>query len=105
MGYSWQSQKRTQLFSNRLELIQICLVLGLILHLLLDALQNPDRGGVVVHAARRTERRLDDGGRGHEVVREAVVQPALDLEEVLRRLEKVHVALRERLERLLVMCV
>lgn len=94
--------EHTQLFPNRLELIQIRLILSLILDLLLDALKNPDRGGVVVHAARRTERRLDDGRRGHEIVRKAVIQSALDLEEVLRGLEKVDVALRERLERLLV---
>ena len=79
--------------------------MSLILDLLLDALKDPDSGGVVIHAARRTERRLDDGGRRYEVVRKAVVQSALDLEKVLCGLEEVDVALRERLEGLLVMCV
>ncbi|TFY75705.1 hypothetical protein EWM64_g8305 [Hericium alpestre] len=41
---------------------------------------------------------------GHKVVREAIVEPALDLEQVLRRLEEVDVALGERLECLLWVC-
>ena len=66
-------RERTQLFPNRLEFIEIRLVLSLILDLLLDPLKNPDRGRKVVHTARRTERRLDDGRRWHEIVRKAVI--------------------------------
>jgi hypothetical protein len=87
--------KRTQLFPNWFELIQICFVLILVLDLLLNALKNSHRSGVVVHTARRSERGLDNGGCRHEVMRKAVIQSALDLKEVFCRLEEVDVALRE----------
>lgn len=48
------------------------------------------------------ERSLDDGRCRDEIVREAVVKAALELEEVLDGLEEGDVALREGLERLLV---
>jgi hypothetical protein len=99
-----ETGKRTQLFPNRFEFIQIRLVLSLILHLFFDTLKNPDRGRIVVHPSGRTNGRLDDGGCGYEIVRKAIVQSALDLEQVLGSLEKVDVALGEGFERLLVLC-
>lgn len=73
----------TQLGNNRLELFQISLVLSLVLHLFLDALQDPDGRGVVVHLSRRLQRALDDSRGGDEIVGETVVQPSLELEDVL----------------------
>ena len=92
--------RRTELLAEGLELIEVSLVLLLVLDLLLDALEDTDGGRVVVDAAGSADGSFDDSGGGNEVVGEAVVEAALDLEEVLRGLEELHVALGEGLERL-----
>ena len=94
-------RKRTKLLAERLELIKVLLILLLVLNLLLDALKHPDCGRVVVHATGGTNSGFDDGGGRDKVVGETVVEAALDLEEILSRLEEVDVALREGLKRLL----
>lgn len=93
--------KRTQLLPNRLQLIQIRLILRLVLHLLLNPLKDPHRRRVVVHPPSCAERGLADRGGRDEIMSEAVVQTALDLEQVLGIVEEIDVALGERLERLL----
>ena len=94
-------RRHTKLLPEGLQLVKVRLVLLLVLHLLLDALEDADGGSVVVHATGCTDGGLDDRGCGNKVVGEAVVETALDLEQVLGRLEEVDVALREGLERLL----
>jgi hypothetical protein len=94
----------TKLLTNGLELIHVHLVLLLVLDLLRDALEDADGGGVVVHPARGTEGCLNDRGCRHEIVGEAVVEPALDLEQVLGGAEEGDVALGELFEGLLAVC-
>lgn len=93
--------KRTQLLPNRLQLIQIRLILRLVLHLLLNPLEDPDRRRVVVHPPSCAERGLADRGGRDEIMSEAVVQTPLDLEQVLGIVEEIDIALGEGLERLL----
>jgi hypothetical protein len=90
----------TQLLQDRAELGQISLVLPLVLHLLLDTLQDPDGRGVVVALARCPERRIDHFGGGHEIVRKAVVEPTLQLKQVGAGSKKDPVPLVEGVERL-----
>lgn len=73
----------TQLGNNRLQLVQISLVLSLVLDLLLDTLQDPDSGRVIVDLSGRPQGSLDDRGRGDEIVSETVVQASLELKDVL----------------------
>lgn len=70
----------------------------LVLHLLLDTLEDTDGGRVVVHAPGGADGSLNDGGCRNEIVGEAVVETTLNLEEILGRLEEVDVALREGLK-------
>lgn len=94
----------TELLPERLKLVKVRLVLLLVLNLLLDTLEDPDCSRVVIDTAGSADGRLDDRGGGDEIVREAVVEAALDFEKVLGRLEEVDVTLVERLERLLSVC-
>lgn len=91
----------TKLLNDGLELSEVSLVLALVLDLLLDTLKDADGGGVVVDLAGCAEGSLDDVGRGDEVVGEAVVEAALELEEVTDLREEGLVALVELLVRLL----
>lgn len=97
-------EKLTKLLPERFELIEVRLVLLLVLNLLLDTFENPDRGCVVVDAACSPDGSLDDSRCGHEIMRKAVVEAALNLKEILSRLEEVDVTLGEGLERLLSVC-
>lgn len=78
----------TELLDHRLQLVQVCLVLQLVLHLLLDALQNPHGGRVVVDLSGCSQSSLDDLGSGDQIVRETVVESSLELEDVLDLVEK-----------------
>jgi hypothetical protein len=75
--------KLTQLGNNRLQLVQISLVLSLVLDLLLDTLQDPDSGRVIVDLSGCPQGSLDDRGGGDEIVSETVVQASLELKDVL----------------------
>lgn len=102
MGWSWRSAdaasiepcssaasaQLTELVNDRLEVVKVSLVLSLVLDLGLDTLKDADGGGVVVDLARGAEGGLNDRGGGDEVVGEAVVQSALELEEVADLLEE-----------------
>jgi hypothetical protein len=101
-GFFLILRRRTKLFLDTLELIQISLVLLLILDLLPDTLKDPDSGRVVVDATGSTEGSLDDGRRRDQIVGEAVVQTALDFEQILGLLEELNVAFGEGFKGLLV---
>ena len=96
-----QRKTRTELLAHGLQLVQVCLVLLLVLHLLPDALKDAHGSRVVIDASRGAQSSFNDGGRGHEIVREAVVQATLDLEQVLRGREEIDVAFVEGFECLL----
>lgn len=102
MRSSSTSSKRhatlTKLLDNRLQLIQISLVLPDILHLLLDSLEDPHRRGIVVDLTSRPQSGSDDLRGGDEIVREAVVEPTLELKEVSAGREKRVVAVVEGFE-------
>lgn len=100
-------ERDSKLLAQRLELVQILLVLALVLNLGLDAclaplacciywggvdrnqyfphgfgwefrtLEDPDSGGEVVDSPRSPEGSGNNGGRGDEIVGEGVVQVAL----------------------------
>lgn len=93
--------KRTEFLAQRLQLINIRLVLRLVFHLLLDSLKHADSSSVVIDTSGSTNGGLYNGSRRYEIVGEAVVKPPLDLEQILRVLEKGDISLRERLEGLL----
>ncbi len=90
----------TQLLDHRLELVQVGLVLPLVLDLFLDTLEDAHGRRIVVDLAARAEGSGDDVGGGDEVVRETVVEPALELEHVVDRGEEGVVPRVEGLERL-----
>ena len=92
---------RTKFLAERLELVKVRLILLFVLNLLLNTLEDADSSRVVVNATGGTDSGFDDGGGRDKVVGETVVEAALDLEEILSRLEEVDVALREGLKRLL----
>lgn len=75
-------QTLTELLDNRLQFIQVCLVLQLVLNLLLDTLQNPDSGRVVVDLSGCSQSGLDDFSSGHQIVRETVVESSLEFKDV-----------------------
>lgn len=52
----------TELLTNTLELLQVCLILLLVLDFLADAFEDSDRGRVVVDTSGCTEGSLDDRG-------------------------------------------
>jgi hypothetical protein len=91
----------TKFFPYTLELFKVCLVLLLVLHLLPDTLKDTDGGSVVVHPTGGAEGSLANRRGGDQVMREAVVETALDFEQILRVLEEGDIALREGLEGLL----
>ena len=95
-------KRRTEFLPDTLELIQISLVLLLVFDLLLDTLEDPYGGRIVVNATGSTKSGLDDGRRRDQIVGEAVVQTTLDFEQILRLLEELNVALCEGFESLLV---
>jgi hypothetical protein len=94
-------KRNAELFAQRLELIQILLVLALVLDLGLDALEDPNGGGEVVDSPRGPKGGGHDGGGGDEIVGEGVVQVALELENVLNTVKLLLVAGRKLLEGLL----
>jgi len=85
----------TQLGNDRLQLVEVSLVLSLVLYLFLDALQDPDGRGIIVHLSRRLQGRLDHARRGDEIVGETVVQTSLEFKDVFDVGEKGLVALVE----------
>jgi hypothetical protein len=72
----------TQLLNDRLQLIQISLVLSLVLDLLLDTLQDPHGRSVVVDFTGRTQSGSDDFRSGDKIVCKAVVESTLEFEKV-----------------------
>lgn len=94
--------RRTKLIPDALELLQISLVLLLVLDLLPNTLKYPNGGRVVVDATGSAESSLNDGRRRNQVVGEAIVQTALELEQILGLLEELDVTLGEGLKSLLV---
>ena len=68
---------------------QVLVVLGLVLDLFLQALKDADGGGKVVDPAGGTEGGLDDLLGRDQVVRKAVVQAALELEQVVDRFKEL----------------
>ena len=97
-------RRHTKLLPEGLQLVKVRLVLLLVLHLLLDALEDADGGSVVVHATGSTEGSLNNRGCGDKIMGEAVVETTLNLEEILGGFEEVDVSLVERLEGLLSVC-
>lgn len=73
----------TKLLNNRLQFIQVRLVLQFVLHLFLDTLQNPDSGSVVVDLSGCSQSSFNDFGCGYQIVRETVVETSLEFESVL----------------------
>lgn len=57
-----------EFLTERLELIEVELVLVFGLDLILDPLENSDGGAVVVHPAGGFESGFDDGGGGDKIV-------------------------------------
>ena len=94
-------RSHTKFFPHTLQLIEVRLVLLLRLDLLLDTLEQPDRRRIVVDPPRRSQSRFNNSGRRDEIVGEAIVQSALDLEDVERALEKGDVSFGEGFVRLL----
>ena len=94
----------TKLISKRLELVKVRLILLLVLHFLLDTVEDADSSRVVVHATGGADGGLYNSRCGDEIMGEAVVETTLDLEEILRSLEEVDVALRKGLEGLRGVC-
>ena len=90
-----------EFFTDAFEGVDVLLVLVFVLDLLLDALKDANGGRVVVDTTAGTERRLDHFGRRNKVVSKAVVQTALQLEQVLNRVEEADVARVEGFKRLL----
>ena len=80
---------RTQLLPEVGKLVEVRLVLRLVLDLLLYAFKDANGGGVVVEPAGGLEGGLDNRGAGDKIVREAVVQAALQLERVLDALKEL----------------
>lgn len=76
-----------ELLSNVLESVKVCLVLGLVVDLVFETLENSDGGGEVVDSSAGLESLLDHGGCGDEIVSETVVQNSLDLKEIVSLLE------------------
>jgi hypothetical protein len=77
------------------------LVLSIILHLLLDALEYSDSGRVIVHPSCGFQCFLDDGNRWNKIMSESVVESTLELKDVLDALEEFEIAFGEGLEGLL----
>jgi hypothetical protein len=94
-GSGWACYRTwlTKLFSKGSKFTEVCLVLARIFDLFLDALEYPDGGGEVVYPAGGVECSLDDGDGGDEIVGKAVVEAALELEDVLDLLEELDIAL------------
>ncbi len=87
-----------QFLPNTLKSLNVLLVLALVLDLLLDTLENPDGGRVVVDASASTKGALDHLGRRDEVVGEAVVETTLQFEQVLDASKEADVARVEGVE-------
>lgn len=97
-------QRPTKLLSQRFHLCQIFLILLRVLDLLLDGLEDPYGGRVVVAPARGPDRGLTDNGARDEIVCEAIVQAPLHLEKILGLLKESSVPLSEGLEGLRLVC-
>lgn len=78
-----RANQLTQLLPQRRRLIQISLVLLLVLNLLLQTLEDPHGGAIIVDPPGSLEGLLDDLLGGDEVVGETVVEASLEFEEVL----------------------
>ena len=90
----------TKLLEDRVQLLQVRLVLSLVLRLERQALQDPDGGRKVVAPSGGLERRGEDRDGGDEVVRERVVEASLELKLVAAGREELLVSLVEVLVRL-----
>jgi len=90
----------TELLDDRVQLLQVRLVLSLVLRLERQALQDPHRRGEVVAPSGGLERLGEDSDRGDEVVRERVVEASLELKPVAAGREELLVSLVEVLVRL-----
>jgi len=96
-----EMKQRTKLLTQGLELIKIGLVLLLVLDLLFNSLEHSDGSRVAVDATSGLDGSGDDLGGGDEIVGEAVVETALNLEEILSSVEKLDVSLGELFKGLL----
>lgn len=76
-----------QFLPERCQLLDVLLVLAGVLDLGLDALEYPHGGGEVVDAAGGAEGSGDDRWGWDQIVGESVVEVALQLEDVLDRVE------------------
>lgn len=72
-----EKKERTELLHDRLQLLEVSLVLALLLNLDLDALDSSDGSGEVVASSGGSDHGLDHVDRGDEVVGEAVVHASL----------------------------
>lgn len=78
----FHEERLTEFLDNRLQFVQVCLVLQLVLNLLLDTLQDPHGGRVVVDLSRCSQGGLDDLSSGHQIVGETVVESSLEFKDV-----------------------
>jgi len=101
LGVKVLLQRHTKLLPQRLELLEILLVLTLVLDLGLETLENTDGGGEVVHPAGGLQGSDDDAGRGDKIVGEGVVEVALELEDILNTIKLLLEPSSELLEGLL----
>lgn len=76
-----------ELLSNVLESVKVCLVLGLVVNLVFETLENSDGGGEVVDSSAGLQGLLDHGGCGHQIVGETVVENSLDLKQIVSLLK------------------
>jgi hypothetical protein len=83
LGVQVLLQHDAELLAQGLELVQVLLVLAVVLDLGLNALEDADGGGKVVHSAGSLEGGSDDRGGGDEIVGKGVVQVALKFRQSL----------------------
>jgi hypothetical protein len=89
----------TKILNNRLQFIQVRLVLSNILDLFLDTLQDPNSGSVIVNLSSALQSFRDDLSSWDEIVGETVVESSLEFKEVRTVLEECSVSVIECLER------
>lgn len=81
IGYGCKKDRKlTKLLNDRLQFIQVRLVLPNILHLLLDTLQDPDGSRIIVHLPSSFQSFRNDTGGRDQIVCEAVVESSLEFE-------------------------
>lgn len=94
------TEVNAELLAQRLEVLNVLLVLLGVLNLVLETLKDAHGRCVVVHAARSLECLLNNLRRRDKVLRKSVVKTTLELKEVLHAVKELDVAGVELLESL-----